>query len=106
MTLTVHLVDHYDNSRHWKPSDADITNSTYTPTPMYNTATFCAFCQLHVITTDMMMLLFDRGHSDNIYPEIDNMSNRLTAWYSKLPSSLKIDEGMGQCPPPHIASLK
>ncbi|KAF5617310.1 Formyl-coenzyme A transferase [Fusarium tjaetaba] len=58
-----------------------------------------------MITTDMMLLLFDRGHSENIYPEIDHVSNRLTAWYNELPQSLKIDEGMTQCPPPHIASL-
>lgn len=94
---------------------------------MYNTATFCAFCQLHVvcrillcrylgsqdvdtyklqITTDMMMLLFDHEYTENIYPKIEAMSNRLTAWYSELPSSLKIEEGLSQCSPPHIASLK
>ncbi|KAH7478019.1 hypothetical protein FOMA001_g10440 [Fusarium oxysporum f. sp. matthiolae] len=99
------IFDHYDDDRDWRPSDIDITNSAYNPTPMYNTATFCAFCQLHVITTDMMLLLFDRGHSENIYPEIDHVSNRLIAWYNELPTSLKIDEGMTQCPPPHIASL-
>jgi hypothetical protein len=54
----------------------------------------------------MMMLLFDRGHTENIYPEIESMSNRLTVWYSELPSSLKIGEGISQCSPPHIASLK
>ncbi|KAF5579828.1 Formyl-coenzyme A transferase [Fusarium pseudocircinatum] len=100
------IFDHYDDDREWRPSVMDITDSAYDPTPMYNTATFCAFCQLHVITTDMMLLLFDRGHSENIYPEIDHISNRLTAWYNELPTLLKINEGMTQCPPPHIASLK
>ncbi|RBA09103.1 hypothetical protein FPRO05_07383 [Fusarium proliferatum] len=99
------ILDHYDNQRSWQPLDADITNAAYNPTPMYNTATFCAFCQLHVITTDMMMLLFDHEYTENIYPKIEAMSNRLTAWYSELPSSLKIEEGLSQCSPPHIASL-
>ncbi|KAG4259913.1 hypothetical protein FPRO03_12563 [Fusarium proliferatum] len=99
------ILDHYDNQRSWQPLDADITNAAYNPTPMYNTATFCAFCQLHVITTDMMMLLFDHEYTETIYPKIEAMSNRLTAWYSELPSSLKIEEGLSQCSPPHIASL-
>lgn len=47
--LTLDPVDHYDNDRDWQPSDIDIADSTYNPTPMYNTATFCAFCQLHVV---------------------------------------------------------
>lgn len=54
----------------------------------------------------MLMLLFDRGHTENSYPEIEGMSNRLTVWYSELSSSLKIEEDMTQCSPPHIASLK
>ncbi|SCV60337.1 uncharacterized protein FFFS_14906 [Fusarium fujikuroi] len=68
------ILDHYDNQRSWQPLDADITNAAYNPTPMYNTATFCAFCQLHV-----------RGIAS--YPP------------------LKIEEGLSQCSPPHIASL-
>ncbi|KAL6914911.1 hypothetical protein FSST1_012671 [Fusarium sambucinum] len=99
------IFDHYDDNRSWQPSDADITNPAFKPTPMYNTATFCAFCQLHVITTDMMRLLFDRAHLENIYPEIKTLSDRLIGWYDELHASLKIDEGMIQCPPPHIASL-
>ncbi|KAF4439688.1 Formyl-coenzyme A transferase [Fusarium acutatum] len=45
------ILDHYDNQRSWQPLDVDITNAAYNPTPMYNTATFCAFCQLHVRAT-------------------------------------------------------
>jgi hypothetical protein len=54
----------------------------------------------------MMALLFSRGPSENIYPEIKCISNRLTEWFDGLPASLKIEEEMSQCPPPHIASLK
>ncbi|KAH7038366.1 fungal-specific transcription factor domain-containing protein, partial [Microdochium trichocladiopsis] len=103
------ILDQFDNEQEWPSEGARDIASLYSPVPMCNTATFSGFCELHRITTDMMLLLHTRGLSDNLQPEIDNMSLRLCEWHDQLSAALKVDvdevSSTRQCPPPHIASL-
>ncbi|KAK8104691.1 fungal-specific transcription factor domain-containing protein [Apiospora kogelbergensis] len=60
-----------------------------------------------IITTDMMVLVFNRNPSEILYSDIQGLASRFSHWYDELAAPLKIDSrtSIVQCPPPFIASL-
>ncbi|KAJ3457875.1 hypothetical protein MRS44_015016 [Fusarium solani] len=79
----------------------------YTPTPSWNSTTFCTFCQLHELTTEMMLLFSNTPSTEDFATNINDLDARFRTWYDEMPPSLKISDvgSLQQSPPPHIISL-
>ncbi|KAF4468913.1 fungal specific transcription factor domain-containing [Fusarium albosuccineum] len=101
------ILDKFDDTRSWNPIHAVEVGDAYTPTPSLNSTTFCAFCQLHELTTEMMLLFSSTPSTDNFATQIGSLDTRFRAWYGEIPHSLKIDDpaSLERSPPPHIVSL-
>ncbi|KAH8901228.1 hypothetical protein GQ53DRAFT_789942 [Thozetella sp. PMI_491] len=99
--------DAFDNQQLWKPVHAVEIGEAYTPIPCLNTATFNAFCDLHVIATDMMLLFATTPAMGQFTSQINSLADRCSQWYDRLLPSLKIGdtEQLERSPPPHIISL-
>lgn len=102
------ILDKFDDTRDWSPVQAVEVGDTYTPVPSWNSTTFCAFCQLHELTTEMILLFSSTPSTENLATQIHSLDTRFRALYDGMPEFLRIDDPvtMQQCPPPHIVSLK
>jgi hypothetical protein len=102
------ILDKFDDERPWKPIHASEIVDTFAPTPSLNTSTFCAFCLLHSITSDMMLLFSNTAKDESFGVLIEELDGRLTQWHQELLVGLRIDDpaALSQSPPPHIVSLK
>lgn len=103
------ILDKADDQRLWKPLHAfEVSADSFVELPAWTTSTFCAFCQLHEVTTDMMLLFSAVPQPDDFASQIEDLDERICQWYEKLPDALKIEDpaSLEQSPPPHIVSLK
>nr|XP_036581799.1 uncharacterized protein CTRU02_08371 [Colletotrichum truncatum]KAF6790242.1 hypothetical protein CTRU02_08371 [Colletotrichum truncatum] len=102
------ILDKVDDQRLWKPVHATEVSENFVASPSWTTSTFCAFCHLHEVTTDMMLLFSTVPRDDEFTTQIEELVSRIREWYENLPESLKIGDitGSQQSPPPHIVSLK
>ncbi|KAM5354131.1 hypothetical protein ACJ41O_000781 [Fusarium nematophilum] len=101
------ILDKFDDTRSWKPIHAIEVADAYPPAASWNSTTFCAFCQLHEMTTEMMVLFSSTPSTDDFAAQIGNLDTRLRSWYDNLPEPLRIDDPatFERSPPPHIVSL-
>ncbi|KAH7166591.1 fungal-specific transcription factor domain-containing protein [Dactylonectria macrodidyma] len=101
------ILDKFDDTRSWRPIHAPEAGDAYAPTLSWNSTTFCAFCQLHELTTEMMLLFSSTPSTDDFAAQIGNLDTRFCAWYGELQESLRIDDAAAfeRSPPPHIVSL-
>ena len=102
------ILDKFDDERLWRPVHAAEVVETFSPSPAWNTSTFCAFCSLHEITTRMMILFSSTARTENFPAQIEDLDSQFQRWYENLAPRLRIDDAasMEQSPPPHIISLK
>jgi hypothetical protein len=103
------ILDKADDERLWKPVHAfEVSAESFVELPGWTTSTFCAFCQLHEVTTDMMLLFSAVPQPDDFASQIEDLDERICQWYEKIPGPLKMEDlaGLEQSPPPHIVSLK
>lgn len=103
------ILDKADDQRLWKPLHAfEVSAESFVELPAWTTSTFCAFCQLHEVTTDMMLLFSAVPQPEDFASQIEDLDERICQWYEKLPEALKIEDpaSLEQSPPPHIVSLK
>ncbi|KAM0282364.1 hypothetical protein ACHAQH_003043 [Verticillium albo-atrum] len=101
------ILDNFDDERLWRPVHATEVAQSFTPSPSWVTSTLCVFCQLHEVTTDMLLLFSRSPGADDLTLQIQDLDSRFSQWYEELPDHLKIDEPskLYQSPPPHIVSL-
>ncbi|KAI8657092.1 Zn(2)-C6 fungal-type domain-containing protein [Fusarium sp. Ph1] len=101
------ILDKFDDARDWEPIHAVEVSNMYTPTPSWNSTTFCTFCQLHELTTEMMLLFSNTPSTEDFATNINDLDARFRTWYDEMPPSLKISDvgSLQQSPPPHIISL-
>lgn len=102
------ILDKFDDERLWRPIHASEIIETFSPSPAWNTSTFCAFCSLHEITTNVMMLFSNTERTESFPLQIEELDAQFQQWYRGISTPLKIDDtaSMEQSPPPHIVSLK
>jgi hypothetical protein len=102
------ILDKFDDRRPWVPVYSPEIAETYGSTLAMSSSTFCGFCSIHTITTDMMLLFSSASHNENFGAAIEDLDARCNTWYDEIPSILRIDdaESMSQSPPPHVVSLK
>lgn len=102
------ILDKFDDERIWSPIHASEVVESFSPTPSWNTSTFCSFCELHEITTDMLLLFSNASLNENFGETIENLDTRIGKWYNDAPPALRIDDPstVSQSPLPHIVSLK
>lgn len=103
------ILDKADDQRLWKPVHAlEVSAESFVELPAWTTSTFCAFCQLHEVTTDMMLLFSAVPRPDDFVTQVEDLDERTCQWYEKLSDALKIEDpsSLAQSPPPHIVSLK
>ncbi|CAI6094759.1 unnamed protein product [Clonostachys chloroleuca] len=101
------ILDKFDDDRPWAPILTFQIPEVYSPCPSMNTSTFCAFCRIHEITADMMLLFSNIPILERFSTQINDLDKRLQSWYNDLPQILKITEpeNLNQSPPPHIVSI-
>lgn len=103
------ILDKADDHRLWKPVHAfEVSAESFAERPAWTTSTFCAFCQLHEVTTDMMLLFSAVPQPEDFASQIEDLDERICQWYETLPGPLKMEDlaDLEQSPPPHIVSLK
>lgn len=103
------IMDKADDQRLWKPVHAfEVSAESFVELPAWTTSAFCAFCQLHEVTTDMMFLFSAVPQPGDFASQIEDLDERICQWYEKLPEALKMEDpsSLEQSPPPHIVSLK
>jgi hypothetical protein len=104
------ILDKFDDQRVWRPIHAKEVAESFAPSPSWAASTFCAFCSLHEITTDMMLLLSrsQGAGGGSVSEDIKDLDRRFCRWYENVPSHLKIENPLSlkHSPPPHIVSLK
>ncbi|KAH8667677.1 fungal-specific transcription factor domain-containing protein [Ilyonectria robusta] len=105
--FTQDILDKFDDDRPWRPVHALEVLETFSPSPSLNSSAFCAFCRIHEITTDMMLLFSRIPSHEHFTTQVGDLDARFQQWYDELPNGLKISEpaAMPQSPPPHIVSL-
>lgn len=102
------ILDKSDDERIWSPIHASEVVESFSPTFSWNTSTFCSFCELHEVTTDMMLLFSNASLNENFGETIESLDGRIDKWYEDAPPALRIDvpSSVSQSPLPHIVSLK
>lgn len=102
------ILDKFDDERLWRPVHASEVLETFSPSPAWNTSTFCAFCSLHEITTSVMMLFSNTKRTESFPLQIEDLDSQFRQWYESIHPTLRIEDAasLGQSPPPHIVSLK
>ena len=105
---TAEILDKFDDQRVWTPVHSPEIAETFAPTPAMSSSTFCAFCSIHTITTDMLLLFSNTSTSHDFATSIEELGERCNRWYEELPNMLRIVDAhaMTQSPPPHVVSLK
>ncbi|KAI5456072.1 fungal-specific transcription factor domain-containing protein [Mariannaea sp. PMI_226] len=101
------ILDKFDDERPWRPIHALEVLESFSTSPALNSSTFCAFCSIHEITTDMMLLFSNIPDNENFATQVGDLDTRFKCWYDDLQGALKISQpsSMVQSPPPHIVSL-
>ncbi|KAF6798897.1 hypothetical protein CSOJ01_12563 [Colletotrichum sojae] len=101
------ILDKVDDQRLWKPVHASEVTESFVASPSWTTSTFCAFCHLHEVTTDMMLLFSSMPRNEEFASQIEELHHRICQWYEEIPKALKIESisELEQSPPPHIVSL-
>ncbi|CAH0020162.1 unnamed protein product [Clonostachys rhizophaga] len=105
---TDEILDKFDDEPPWRPVHAFEVVEPFPPSPIMNSSTFCAFCRIHEITTDMMLLFATPPGHDEFISKVGALDSRFQRWYDELSVVvLKISnpDSMAQSPPPHIVSL-
>lgn len=110
--VPISFLDTYEEFEHWKPfAYTPETIETYPGSPAYSVSTFTGLCQLSVIMNGILNDIYAEATFDKSPEELSdlqkNLDSRLKAWYSNLPSHLKLDPSKPSpvIPPPHVLSL-
>ncbi|KAH6874456.1 fungal-specific transcription factor domain-containing protein [Thelonectria olida] len=104
---TDEILDKFDDERAWQPVHAVEVSDSFIASPSMNSTTFCAFCQIHEITTDMMFLFSSGPRHQDLPAHLVDLDARFQRWLAETPASIIIDDPavLPQSPPPHIVSL-
>ncbi|KAF2152253.1 hypothetical protein K461DRAFT_321290 [Myriangium duriaei CBS 260.36] len=104
---TEDILDKYDDYILWQPVHAIEVTESLPQRPGYHTTVFCAFCRIHEITTDMLLLFSDATNHETLPTQIADLDSRLRQWYADIPNAIKIEDtsGLAQSSAPHIVSL-
>ncbi|KAL4894302.1 hypothetical protein BDV59DRAFT_192640 [Aspergillus ambiguus] len=101
------LFDLSDEGDLWQPPHLLETDKLYPETKCHSTLTFMHFCNLAQIINESYNTVYI-GPTRNINPnDIFQLEEKLATFHRKLPSPLRVEEGVNVqlCIPPHILCL-
>lgn len=108
------IIDGCIEEEEWMPyfgscergNNMDDNEKAWSSVQTYGASCFANFCKLGPIINDILVTIYAKKPSKDVFPFVQRTRDRLNAWRSCSPPHLIILTSSRICPPPHILSQR